>query len=80
MPYRSFERRVWHYGDIGKTHLPDLPRGDNLEYDEFWNREYAVKIDESRELFTTVVNLVSHTCNTYLALCLQAGRNDIPDL
>ncbi len=45
--YKSFERRVWHYGDIGKTHLPDLPRGDNLEYDEFWNREYAVKIEES---------------------------------
>ncbi len=93
--YKSFERRVWHYGDIGKTHLPDLPRGDILEYDEFWNREYAAKIDESREqikqmerameiilanqeagvknsydleLFTTIVNLVSHTCNTYLTL------------
>jgi len=93
--YKSFERRVWHYGDIGKTHLPDLPRGDNLEYDEFWNREYAEKIEESREqlkqmerareiiranqergirngydleLYTTIVDLVSHTCNTYLAL------------
>lgn len=93
--YKSLERRVWHYGDIGKTHLPDLPRGDNLEYDEFWSREYAVKIDESiaqleqmerareiiranqeagikhgydLELFTTIVDLVSHTCNTYLSL------------
>ncbi len=93
--YKSLERQVWHYGDIGKTHLPDLPRGDNLEYDEFWNREYAVKIDESieqlkqmehaseiiqanqtagikngydLELFTTIADLVSHTCNTYLAL------------
>jgi predicted amidohydrolase len=47
--YKSLERRVWHYGDIGKTHLPDLPRGDNLEYDEFWNREYAGKIKESLE-------------------------------
>ncbi|MFO7671501.1 MAG: family 20 glycosylhydrolase, partial [Bacteroidales bacterium] len=47
--YMSFERRVWHYGDIGKTHLPDLPRGDNLEYDEYWNREYAAKVEESRE-------------------------------
>jgi hexosaminidase len=46
--YESFERRVWHFGDIGKTHLPDLPRGDNLEYDEFWNREYAARIDESK--------------------------------
>ncbi|MEN8229324.1 MAG: beta-N-acetylhexosaminidase, partial [Bacteroidota bacterium] len=41
--FESFERRVWHYGDIGKTHLPDLPRGDNLEYDEYWNREYAAR-------------------------------------
>ena len=47
--YKSLERRVWHYGDIGKTHLPDLPRADNLEYNEFWNREYAEKIEESRE-------------------------------
>jgi len=47
--YRSLERRVWHYGDIGKTHLPDLPRGDNLEYSEFWNREYGEKVEESRE-------------------------------
>lgn len=93
--YKSLERRVWHYGDIGKTHLPDLPRADNLEYDEFWNREYAEKITESREqlmhmeramaiiranqgagirnsydleIFTSIVQLVKHTCNTYLAL------------
>jgi hypothetical protein len=93
--YKSFERRVWHYGDIGKTHLPDLPRGDNIEYDEFWNREYSGKIEDSREqlkqmerareiiranqkagikhaydleLFSTIVDLVSHTCDTYLAL------------
>jgi hypothetical protein len=93
--FESFERRVWHYGYISKTHLPDLPRGDNLEYDEFWNREYAdrveasleqlKKMDRAREiirvnqevgishpydleLFTTYVDLVSHTCNTYLSL------------
>jgi hypothetical protein len=93
--FESFERRVWHYGYIGKTHLPDLPRGDNLEYDEFWNREYADRIEASHEqlkkmerareiiqvnqqngirhpydleLFTTYVDLVSHTCNTYLTL------------
>jgi hexosaminidase len=93
--FESFERRVWHYGYIGKTHLPDLPRGDNLEYDEFWNREYAGRIEASHEqlkkmerareiirenqersirnpydleLFTTCVDLVSHTCQTYLAL------------
>ncbi len=93
--YKSFERRVWHYGDIGKTHLPDMPRGDNLEYDEFWNREYAGKINESNEqlkqidraaqiiqankeagiknsydleVFTSIVDLLRHTCNTYLTL------------
>ena len=93
--YQSFERRVWHYGDIGKTHLPDLPRGDNIEYDEYWNREYADRMEVSREqlktmeearkiiqanqeagirhsydleLFTTIVDLVEHTCHTYLAL------------
>jgi len=47
--YKSLERRVWHYGDIGKTHLPDLPRWDNLEYNEFWNREYAGKVEESKD-------------------------------
>jgi hypothetical protein len=93
--FESFERRVWHYGYIGKTHLPDLPRGDNLEYDEFWNQEYADRIEASQEqlikmerareiirenqgnsirnpydleLFNTCVDLVSHTCRTYLAL------------
>ena len=93
--YKSLERRNWHYGDIGKTHLPDLPRGDNLEYDPFWNREYAEKIEESREqirhmdrameiiranqldgirhsydleVFSSIVELVQHTCHTYLAL------------
>jgi hexosaminidase len=93
--YTSLERRIWHYGDIGKTHLPDLPRGDNLEYDPYWNREYAEKIDESREqirhmerameiiranrsagiknsydleIFSSIVQLVQHTCHTYLAL------------
>jgi hypothetical protein len=93
--YKSLERRVWHYGDIGKTHLPDLPRGDNLEYDQFWNREYAHKVEESRnqlkemerasqiiqanlnagiknsydlEIFDSMVELVKHTCNTYISL------------
>jgi len=38
--YDTFQRRVWHWGDIGKIHLPDLPRAD-LEYSEFWRRRYA---------------------------------------
>jgi len=44
----TFERNVWHYGTIGKTHLPDLPRGDALEYDPFWNRDYSEIVQKSR--------------------------------
>jgi hypothetical protein len=46
----TFERNVWHHGVIGKTHLPDLPRNDNMEYDPYWNREYAEKISESEDM------------------------------
>ncbi len=45
----SFERKVWHWGEIGKTHLPDLPR-DDIEYDPFWNTEYADRVTASREI------------------------------
>jgi hexosaminidase len=45
----TFERNVWHHGDIGKTHLPDIPRNDNMEYDLYWNTEYREKVNESRE-------------------------------
>jgi hexosaminidase len=41
---------VWHHGTIGKTHLPDLPRNDNIEYDPYWNVEYQEKIRESRQM------------------------------
>ncbi len=45
----SFERRVWAWGEIGKTHLPDLPRGDALEYDPFWNAQYADRVKAANE-------------------------------
>jgi hypothetical protein len=45
----AFEHKVWHYGDVGKTHLPDLPRGDAVEYDPFWKREYADMLSRSRQ-------------------------------
>jgi hypothetical protein len=45
----TFERRVWHHGVIGKTHLPDLPRGDAVEYDPYWNEEYGDMIKLSEE-------------------------------
>ena len=46
----TLERNVWHYGMIGKTHMPDLPRNEHIEYDPFWNAEYGEKINESREM------------------------------
>jgi len=46
----TFERKVWHYGDIGKTRLPDLPRGDALEFDPFWNSQYSVMIKQSQAM------------------------------
>jgi hexosaminidase len=44
----TFERKVWHWGDIGKTRLPDLPRGEAIEYSPFWNREYKSMVERSR--------------------------------
>ncbi|HBH85775.1 MAG TPA: hypothetical protein DDY34_18490 [Bacteroidales bacterium] len=46
----TMERNVWHYGEIGQTHLPDLPRGDALEYDPFWNTQYKEKVNQSEEM------------------------------
>jgi hypothetical protein len=46
----TFERNVWHYGEIGKTHLPDLPRGDAIEYDPYWNTEYTQKVNASANM------------------------------
>lgn len=45
--WESFERKVWHWGEIGKTFLPDLPRGDAVEYDPFWNTQYSDKLRQS---------------------------------
>jgi len=44
----TFERKVWHWGEIGKTHLPDLPRGDAVEYNPYWNTQYKVMVERSR--------------------------------
>ena len=45
----TMERRVWHYGEIGKTRMPDLPRKYSLEYDPFWNTEYKEKVNEAEK-------------------------------
>ncbi|HEX5023945.1 MAG TPA: beta-N-acetylhexosaminidase [Agriterribacter sp.] len=63
----SFERRVWHWGNIGKTHLPDLPRGDALEYDPFWNKQYADRV-ESSNVFLAKMNRAIDICKQNLAL------------
>ncbi len=57
----SFERRVWAWGEIGKTHLPDLPRGDAIEYDPYWNTQYAGRVKEA-EVFLLKMD-------TALAIC-----------
>lgn len=46
----TFERNVWHHGIIGKTHLPDLPRGDAVEYDPYWNQEYSDVLKRSADM------------------------------
>ncbi len=48
----TMERNVWHYGEIGQTHLPDLPRGDAIEYDPFWNTQYKEKVGQSMDILT----------------------------
>ena len=45
----TFERNVWHYGEIGKTHLPDLPRGQIMEFDPYWNTEYKAMTERSEK-------------------------------
>ena len=42
----TFERKVWHWGEVGKTHLPDLPR-DDVEYNPYWNTEYREILERS---------------------------------
>lgn len=45
----TFERKVWHWGEIGKTHLPDLPR-DDMEFDPYWNTEYKDLVKRSTDI------------------------------
>ena len=44
--YDTFQRKVWHWGDIGKIHLPDFPRQE-LEYHPFWRRRYAQLLQQA---------------------------------
>lgn len=62
----AFERKVWHWGEVGKTHLPDLPR-DDIEYDPFWNTEYSEMIEHSAEQLAKM-DRVLEICDTNLSL------------
>jgi hypothetical protein len=44
----TFQRRVWHWGDVGKVHLPDFPRA-GLEYNTFWRKRYAPMLRRAEE-------------------------------
>jgi hexosaminidase len=46
--YDTFQRRVWHWGEIGKIHLPDFPR-EIVEYNPFWRRQYAQLLHVAQE-------------------------------
>lgn len=46
--WNTFERKVWHFGEIGKTYMPDLPRGDAVEFDPYWNAQHKDMIEKSR--------------------------------
>jgi hexosaminidase len=71
----SFERRVWAWGEIGKTHLPDLPRGDALEYDPFWNSQYADRV-KAANIFLAKMDTAINICETNLKAGV-ANRYDI---
>lgn len=46
--WNTFERKVWHWGEIGKTYMPDIPRGDAVEYDPYWNTLHNDMVKKSK--------------------------------
>ena len=71
----SFERRVWAWGEIGKTHLPDLPRGDALEYDPYWNTAYAGRVAAAKQFLGKMDRAIA-ICRENLQLTVD-NRYDI---
>jgi hypothetical protein len=71
----SFERRVWAWGEIGKTRIPDLPRGDALEYDPFWNTEYKERV-RTASIFLMKMDRALAICDRNLAASVD-NRRDI---
>ncbi|CAG5000832.1 hypothetical protein DYBT9275_02541 [Dyadobacter sp. CECT 9275] len=72
----SFERRVWAWGEIGKTHIPDLPRGDALEYDPFWNTQYKDRVRIAGELLKKM-NMAIAICDRNLHSSALENEQDI---
>jgi hypothetical protein len=70
----TFERKVWHWGEIGKTHIPDLPRTDALEYDPFWNTEYAGQVKKANE-FLEKMNQAIDICKINLSKNLDHSHD-----
>ncbi len=46
--YSVLQRRIWHYGPVGKMSLVDIPRED-LEIDGFWRERYGTEIAQAKE-------------------------------
>ena len=46
--YDTFQRKIWHWGDVGKVHLPDFPRGD-LEISSFWRGRYRALTNRAQQ-------------------------------
>src|SRR5690606_36470778 len=68
----SFERNVWHHGEIGKTHLPDLPRTAVLEYNPYWNTECKKRVELSRG-FVNKMDRALHICRDNLQKSIDNG-------
>ncbi len=75
--YQTLQRGVWHWYNLGKVHLPDLPRGD-LEYNNYWRVRYrdlttqALVELQNIERATTIIekNLAADTKHKYdLEIC-----------
>ncbi len=62
----SFEREVWAWGEIGKTHIPDLPRGDAIEYDPYWNTQYKDRVVLSK-IFLSKMDSAIRICDRNLS-------------
>ncbi|HLA52060.1 MAG TPA: hypothetical protein VK618_02070 [Flavitalea sp.] len=62
----SFEREVWAWGEIGKTHIPDLPRGDAIEYDPYWNTQYKDRVELSK-IFLSKMDSAIRICDRNLS-------------